>query len=104
MAAFSVAADAMFADLNLADDATWRPGGALTGQPVRVIRLSPSDNSEIEGGIFRRHGELIDVRASDVSAPAEGDMVDVGGETFRVMSSPQRAADGLIWRCEVARS
>jgi hypothetical protein len=81
MTAFTAAIDTLFADPNIAYDAIYIPTG---GDPmtVRVIAKRPD---EIVGfGDTRIHTAtaMFDVRVSEVPAPAEGDTLEVGGETY----------------------
>ncbi len=96
MSALLAAIDALFADPNIATDAIYKPGGgsALT---VRVVARRPD---EIVGfGDTRIHTAtaVFDVRVSEVPAPADGDSLEVGGDTLVVQGEPVKDRDGLVW-------
>ena len=93
MDVFADALEALFADPNLAEGATWFPGGAVSGVPIRIVRRSP-DRVERFGDSRALLGSLaIDVRRSDAPTLAEADTIEIGGMTFRVIAEP--VADGL---------
>ncbi len=69
----------LFAVPELARDAVWRAGGLGDGVPVRaVVRLA---DRVTEFGMTRiaSGAALVEVRASEVAAPAEGDAITVAG-------------------------
>lgn len=77
MSAFEAMVDAQFEDPHLGLDAVWRPLGGLEGQPVRVRRRSPDAVEGFAGNQIDLEAMLIEVRLSEVSAPAETDQVDL---------------------------
>ena len=99
MTAFVSAINALFADSNLAVDAVYTPAG---GDPltVRVVARRPD---EITGfGDTRVHAAIaiFDVRVAEVAAPAAGDTLAIGGDTYLVQGEPVKDRDGLIWRLD----
>lgn len=100
--AFAAATDAIFADPNVSEMATWRPGG-IGGVAVRVIRRRPDAVIEFGGSRGLLPTMLIDVRKSDIAEPDEGDTVLIGGETFRILAPPNIDALGLVFTCESAK-
>jgi hypothetical protein len=77
MDAFAMATDAIFEDPHLAVDAIWRVGGGADGVSVRVIRKSPEAIVGLGDSRFDLDAMLLDVRLSEVAAPARGDQVDI---------------------------
>ncbi|MGZ8337325.1 MAG: head-tail joining protein, partial [Allosphingosinicella sp.] len=82
MTAIAAAVDVLFADPNLGTDAVYRAGGADPGVPVRAIvrqpdRIGTFGETRIVAGTV-----VIDVRVSDVSAPAEGDTIEADGTVY----------------------
>lgn len=101
MSAFALGLDAIFADPNMGEDALWKAGGVGVGVPVRVVRRSP-DRIERFGDSRALLGSLaVDVRHSDAPTLAEGDVVEIGGTTFRVIAEPAADALGLTWTAEL---
>jgi len=94
---FDVMLDDLFADPHLARDATWRAGGAGDGVPVRLILRRPDETA----AIFDVHATLprlaAEVRASEVAAPAEGDLLSLDGADYRVRGA-ERDSERLLWR------
>lgn len=100
MSVFSAAIDAIFADPNMAADATWSPGtGGLT-VPVRLIAKRPDQMLEYGQAAILRDTLLFDVRVSDVAAPKSGDMMVIGTEMFLVQGTPRRDRERLVWTVE----
>ena len=108
MSTFALAVDAMFNDPNMAEDAIWRAGGATEGLPVRIRYRSPEGIVGLQGNQFDLNAMLLDIRLSEVAAPAEGDAVDVlddeGAirETVQVTGLAGIDARKLVRTCEVA--
>jgi hypothetical protein len=98
--AFTAATDALFADLNIAHDATWRAGGVGEGFAVRVIVRRPDEVVGFGGGRAVIETVLIDVRVSEVAAPAVGDTAEIDGDLFEIIGTPIRDSLGLTWTCE----
>ena len=72
--------DAQFEDANLGLDAIWRPLGGPDGTLVRVRRRTPEAIVPLDGNRYDLDAMLIEVRLSEVSAPAETDEIDLLGE------------------------
>lgn len=108
MSAFEAMVDAQFEDLNLGVDAIWRAGGATEGLPVRVRHRSPEAIVGLQGNAFDLNAMLLDVRLSEVAAPAKGDQVDLlddaGAvkETVQVIGLSGIDARKLVRTCEVS--
>lgn len=85
------------------EEAAWTPvagGGPL---PVSVRRREGDE----EGRFGRSEAVLpttfIAVRRSEIAAPAKGDLVAIGADTFKIIAAPQLAARGTQWRCEAVQ-
>lgn len=68
MGAFAEAVDILFADAELARDATYEPtgGGSLA---VRVVLRRPDEIAPAFAGELVRATTVVDVRASEVASP-----------------------------------
>jgi hypothetical protein len=97
MSAFANAVDALFADPNIATDAVWRTGGADPGMPVRVIVRQPDRIGNFGETRIAATTLVIDVRVSEVAAPAEGDTIEMNGAVSVIQGAPMRDAGRLIW-------
>lgn len=103
MDAFSAAIDDLFADPNIARAAIWRAGGTGQGIPVRVVTRRPDSIAEFGATRLAVETTIFDLRVSEVPDLAEGDTLDLDGETFVVQGEPRRDAARLVWTAE-ARS
>lgn len=97
MSAFPAAVDQIFADPNLAVDATWLRGGFAPAIPCRVIRARPDDIVDYGAARIVSASQRLDVRCSEIASPAKGDLVLIGSERFRVQSQPRADRERLIW-------
>ena len=84
----------------MAADALWRSGATGVWADVRVIRRTPDLALEFGRSAVRVETILIDVRISEIEAPAKDDTVLIDGETWRISGAPLRDRDRLIWTCE----
>lgn len=100
MSAFAAAIEALFADANLGIDAVWRSAGAGPGIPVRAIVRRADRVGDFGETRIVAETVIIDVRVSQVAAPAEGDTFEIGGETLVIQGEPLRDAERLIWTVE----
>lgn len=101
MTAFDVAADFLFADLNLASDATYRVGGVGAGVPIRAARRAPDDMASFREGRFATDTVRLDLRVSDAPNLAPGDTIQIGGTVYEVRAEPMRDPLRLFWTAEV---
>ena len=102
MDTFAAATDALFADSNIARDATWRAGGVGVGVPVRIVTRRPDQAVGFGDSRAVLPTTLIDVRRSEVADPGSGDTVEIDSETFEVIATPTIDSLRLVWTCEAA--
>lgn len=100
MTAFSAALDAIFADPNMAVDATWRDSLGGAGTPCRIVLTRPDvmggyGDAQIVSDVLR-----FDVRVVDWQTPRPGDTITFSGETFVLQGEPRRDRMRLVWQCE----
>ena len=100
MTVFAAAIDALFADPNLGTDAVFRAGGADPGMPVRVIVRQPDRIGTFGETRIATETTIVDIRASDIAAPAEGDTIEIDGTVYIIQGEPIRDAERLIWTIE----
>jgi hypothetical protein len=97
---FTTAIDALFVDPNVARDAVYRVGGADSGVPVRIIVRRPDRVGEFGETRIIAETLIIDVRVSEVAAPADGDTIEVDGTIYVIQGTPIRDAERLVWTIE----
>jgi hypothetical protein len=100
MSAIATAFETLFADPNMARDATFTPTGGVA-VPVRVALRRPDRVSDF--GETRLHAEttVVDIRVADAPTIASGDAFEIGGESYLVQGEPLRDAERLIWTAEL---
>ena len=97
MNAFATAVDRIFADRNMAVDATWFAGGTGPGVAIRIIRKSPDEITPFGAGRILSETTVLEARVSDVPSPASGDLIQIGSDDFVVQGEPKRDRERLIW-------
>ncbi len=102
MDAFAAAADARFADPNIARGALWRAGGMGDGIAVRIVTKKPDQVVGFGDSRAVLPTMLIDVRQSEIASPASGDTVEIDAATYEIIATPTGDDLGLIWTCEAA--
>ena len=100
MTAIAAAFDTLFADPNMARDATFTPMGG-SAVPVRVVVRQPDQT--LTFGETRLHTvtTLLDIRVADAPELAEGDRFEIDGMSYVVQGTPSRDAKRLIWTAEL---
>ena len=101
MSAFAAAMTRIFADPNMAVDATWLPGGVRPGSTIRAIRKASDELTSYGGARVWSETVRIDVMAAETPSIQSGDRIVIGGETFEVQGEPIRDRDRLIWTVEL---
>ena len=99
-AVFSAAIDALFADPHLALGVIYRSGGADPGVPIRVILRRPDRVGDLGETRIVAGTVMIDIRVSEVAAPAEGDIIEASGTVYVIQGEPIRDAEHLVWSIE----
>ncbi len=95
---FSAMVDALFADPILAKDAIYTPaGGAAWADPVRVMLSQPDELASPFARPVVSETTTIEVRVSEIAAPAKGDVFAVGGTAYEVNEKPVRDGERLTW-------
>ncbi len=100
MSVFAAAIDNLFADPNIARDATWIADG---GAP-KLVRVVTRRADEVTGfGEARLWSETtrIDLRVAEVPQPRPGDRIELGDEAFLIQGEPVRDRERLIWTVDL---
>jgi hypothetical protein len=96
MSVFAAAIDNLFADPNIAIEATYIADG---GAP-QIIRVVTRRADEVTGfGDARLWSEStrIDLRVAEVPNPRPGDRIELDGEAFLIQGEPARDRERLVW-------
>ena len=101
MTAFATAMNVIFADRNMAVDALWFAGGVGPGVAVRVIRKSPDEITPFGAGRILSETTRLDARLADMPAPAPGDLINIGLESFILQGEPKLDRERLIWTLDM---
>jgi len=104
MTAFATAMNVIFADRNMAVDALWFAGGVGPGVAVRVIRKSPDEITPFGAGRILSETTRLDARLADMPAPAPGDLINIGLESFILQGEPKLDRERLIWTLDMRRA
>ncbi|GAA0306471.1 head-tail joining protein [Rhodovulum strictum] len=100
MSVFTAAIDNLFADPNIARDATWIADG---GAP-KLVRAVTRRADEVTGfGDARLWSETtrIDLRVAEVPNPRPGDRIELEGEAFLIQGEPVRDRERLVWTVDL---
>ena len=96
MSAFVTAIDALFADPNVARDATYEPAEG-DPVPIRVIARRPDALTDFADARLWSATAVFDVRVTELPTRRPGDRLMLGGETFVVQGEPVRDRERLVW-------
>ena len=100
MTVFATAIDTLFRDPSIAADAIYTPAGS-DPTSIRVIARRPDEIVGFGDTPIHAATAMFDVRISEVASPAQGDTLEIGGETFIIQGEPMRDRDRLIWSLDV---
>jgi hypothetical protein len=98
MQAFTDAIDTLFADPNLGVDAIYRTGGADPGTTLRAIVRQPDRVGTFGETRIATQTTIVDIRTSEIAAPAEGDTIEMNGTVYVMIEQPVvwNFSDGVI--------
>tara|TARA_R110002073_G_scaffold11117_24_gene51468 strand:+ start:1612 stop:1926 length:315 start_codon:yes stop_codon:yes gene_type:complete len=101
MSVFAAVIDNLFADPNIAREATYIASG---GGAPRLIRVVMRRADAITGfGEARLWSETtrIDLRVAEVPAPRPEDRIEIDGEAFLIQGEPTRDRERLVWTVDL---
>ena len=96
MQAISSMIERLFADPNLAREATWEPADG-DPFPVRVIARRADAIADFGEARLWSETTRFDVRVAEVANPRPGDRIILDGETLAVQGEPARDREWLVW-------
>lgn len=103
MSAFTAAAAALAADVNLGIAATYRVGGVGDGTAIRVLLREPDVTLDWGATAIMVGAVLFLIRVADVAVPASGDTLTIGSTVYTVQDAAPRADVLRIWNTAIAR-
>lgn len=101
MTAFAAAIARIFADANMAVDATWQPGGVPPGSTIRAIRKAPDHLTSYGGARVWSETMQVDVMVAETPSIQTGDRIVIDGETFEIQGEPMRDRERLVWTLDL---
>lgn len=93
----SAALDDLFTDPNLARNALWRAGGIDPAVPLRAIVRRPDRIGEFGETRILASSMVLEVRVAEAPTLAEGDTIELDGESYVIQGEPVRDGLRLIW-------
>ncbi|MFN4102203.1 MAG: hypothetical protein ACK4GT_20780 [Pararhodobacter sp.] len=100
MSVFAAAVDNLFADPNIARDATWIAEGGAP-QLVRVVTRRADEVTGFGDARLWSETTRIDLRVAEVPNPRPGDRIELEGEAFLIQGEPVRDRERLVWTVDL---
>jgi hypothetical protein len=100
MSVFAAAIDNLFADPNIAREATYIADGG-TPVLVRVVMRRADDVTGFGDARLWSETTRIDLRAAEVPNPRPGDRVEIDGDAFNIQGEPVRDRERLLWTVDL---
>ena len=100
MSVFAAAIDNLFADPNIARDATWIADG---GAPklIRVVTRRADEVASFVDARLWSETTRVDLRAAEVPAPRPGNRIEIEGDAFLIQGEPVRDRERLVWTVDL---
>jgi hypothetical protein len=96
MSVFAAAIDTLFADPNIAREATYIASGGAP-QLIRVVTRRADEVTSFGDARLWSETTRIDLRVGEVTNPRPGDRVEIEGEAFLIQGEPVRDRERLVW-------
>ena len=103
MSVFDTAVATLFADPNMALDATFIP---QVGEnvPLRVVLRAPDAFAKVGSSIIDTPTQTLEVKVADCPSPAPGDQFLIGQTTYTVQGEARRDELQLTWLVDIYAS
>ena len=99
MSVFDTAMQVLFADRNLAIDATFIPTlGA--NKEVRVVTRAPDLYQNIGQSVIETPSLVLEVQVADCPSVVQGDQFMIDGITYKAQGTPRRDSERLVWQVD----
>lgn len=101
MSVFDAMFGVLFADPNMASDATYTPPGG--GDPVSCRAILRQPDVDWRGGEVEvaTPSRIAEVRVSEVPVMKEAGTLAIGGKSYTIQKASRPDADRLLWRLEL---
>jgi hypothetical protein len=96
MSVFAAAIDNLFADPNIAIEATYIANGGVP-QLIRVVTRRADEVTGFGEARLWSESTRVDLRVAEVPAPRPGDRIEIDGEGFNIQGEPVRDRERLVW-------
>ncbi|WP_296643441.1 head-tail joining protein [Roseinatronobacter sp.] len=100
MSVFAAAIDNLFADPNIARDATYIASGGAP-QLIRVVMRRADEVTGFRDARLWSETTRIDLRVAEVATPRPGDRVEIDAEAFNIQGEPVRDRERLVWTVDL---
>ena len=100
MSVFAAVIDNLFADPNIAREATYIANGGAPRLVRVVMRLADVVTGFGEARLWSETTR-IDLRVAEVPDPRPGDRVEIDGEAFLIQGEPTRDRERLAWTVDL---
>ena len=100
MSVFAAAIDNLFADPNIAREATYITGGGAP-QLIRVVTRRADDITSFGDARLWSETTRIDMCVAEVPNPRPGDRIEIEGEAFNIQGEPVRDRERLVWTVDL---
>ena len=100
MSVFAAVIDNLFADPNIAREATYIADGGTPRIVREVMRCADAVTGFGEARLWSETTR-IDLRVAEVANPRPGDRVEIAGEGFLIQGEPVRDRERLVWTVDL---
>ena len=100
MSVFAAAIDNLFADPNIARDATYIGDGGVP-KFIRVVTRRADEVTSFGDARIWSETARIDLRVAEVPAPRPGDRIEIDGEAFLIQGEAVRDRERLVWTVDL---
>ena len=100
MSVFAAAIDNLFADPNIARDATYIADGGVP-KFIRVVTRRADEVTSFGDARIWSETTRIDLRVAEVPAPRPGDRIEISSEAFLIQGEPVRDRERLVWTLDL---
>jgi hypothetical protein len=92
----------LFADPNMASDATYTPpGGGGVPTPCRAVFRQPDTDWRGNDAEVTTPSRIAEVRVSEIPVMKEAGTLAIGGKSYTIQHASRRDADRMLWRLEL---
>ena len=101
--AFDIATATLFADPNLAQDASFLPkSGGLVW--VRIVMRAPDTFAKVGSSFVESSSQILEVKTADCPLIVPGDQFQIGATIYTVQGEPRRDELNLTWQVDLYAS